>query len=95
MTVSIILVDGYKLTDKDDLDFTFMLVHDRGEWRGVGVRSVRSGRHRGQTSEHAREIERGSHRSIRKILHVVRVTFSDVVVTTAACSCELEAKFYF
>ena len=56
---------------------------------------MRSGRHRGQTSEHAREIERGSHRSIRKILHVVRVTLSDVVVTTAACSCELEAKFFF
>ena len=95
MTVSIILVDGYKFTDKDDkddLDFTFMLVHDRGEWRGVGVRS---GRHRGQTAEHAQEIERGSHRSIRKILHVVRITLSDVVVTTAACSCELEAKFFF
>ena len=26
--------------------------------------------HRGQTSEHAREITRGSHRSIRKTLHV-------------------------
>ena len=45
--------------------------------------------HRGKTSEHAREIARGSHRSIRKTLHVA--------VTTAASSCELEAKlsFYF
>ena len=41
--------------------------------------------HRGQTSEHAREIARGLHRSIRKTLHVA--------VTTAAPSCELEAKF--
>ena len=45
--------------------------------------------HRGQTSEHAREIARGSHRSIRKTLHVA--------VKTAASSCESEAKisFYF
>ena len=45
--------------------------------------------HRGQTSEHAPEIARGSHRSIRKTLHVA--------VTTAAPSCELKAKlcFYF
>ena len=43
--------------------------------------------HRGQTSEHAREIARGSHRSIRKTLHVA--------VKTAASSCELEAKFSF
>ena len=37
-------------------------------------------------SEHAREIARGSHRSIRKTLHVA---------VTAASSCELEAKFSF
>ena len=43
--------------------------------------------HRGQTSEHAREITRGSHRSIRKTLHVA--------VTTAVSSCELEAKYPF
>ena len=43
--------------------------------------------HRGQTSEHAREIARGSHRSIRKTLHVA--------VTTGASSCELEAEFSF
>ena len=43
--------------------------------------------HRGQTSEHGREIARGSHRSIRKTLHVA--------LTTAASSCELEAKFSF
>ena len=43
--------------------------------------------HRGQTYEHAREIERGSHRSIRKTLHVA--------VTTATSSCEFEAKFSF
>ena len=41
--------------------------------------------HRGQTSEHAREIARGSHRSILKTLYVA--------VTTAASSCELEAKY--
>ena len=41
--------------------------------------------HHGQTSEHAREIARGSHRAIRKTLHVA--------VTTSASSCELEAKF--
>ena len=40
-----------------------------------------------QTSEHAREITRGSHRSIGKTLHVA--------VTTAASSCELEAKYSF
>ena len=40
-------------------------------------------------SEHAREIERGSHRSIRKTLHVAVTT----AVTTS--SCELEAKFSF
>ena len=40
-----------------------------------------------QTSEHAREIGRGSHRSIRKTPHVA--------VKTAASSCELEAKFSF
>ena len=43
--------------------------------------------HRGQTSEHAREIAQGSHRSIRKTPHVA--------VTTAVPSCELEAKFCF
>ena len=46
--------------------------------------------HRGQTSEHAREIAwdcEGLHRLIRKTLHVA--------VTTAAPSCELEAKFSF
>ena len=43
--------------------------------------------HRGQTSEHAREIARGSHCSIRKTLHVA--------VTTGASSCELEAQFSF
>ena len=48
---------------------------------------VSEGLHRGQTSEHAREIAWGSHRSIRKTLHVP--------VTTAAPSCELEAKFSF
>ena len=42
--------------------------------------------HRGQTSEQAREIARGSHRSIRKTLRVA---------VTAASSCELEAKFSF
>ena len=43
--------------------------------------------HRGQTSEHAREIAQGSHCSIHKTLHVA--------VTTAASSCELEAKFSY
>ena len=43
--------------------------------------------HRGQKSEHARKITRGSHHSIRKNLHVA--------VTTAASSCELEAKYSF
>ena len=43
--------------------------------------------HRGQTSEHAQEIARGSHPSIRKTLHVA--------VKPAASSCELEAKFSF
>ena len=42
--------------------------------------------HRGQTCEHAREIVRGSHSSIRKTLHVA---------VTAASSRELEAKFSF
>ena len=46
-----------------------------------------TGSHRGQTSEHARETTRGSHRSIRKTLHVA--------VTTAASPCELEAKYSF
>ena len=43
--------------------------------------------HYGQKSEYAREIARGSHRSIRKTLYVA--------LTTAASSCELEAKFSF
>ena len=43
--------------------------------------------HHDQTSEHARGIARGSHRSIWKILHGA--------VTTAASSCELEANFSF
>ena len=43
--------------------------------------------HCGQMSEHAREIARRSHRLIRKTLHVA--------VTTAASSCEFEAKFSF
>ena len=37
MTETIILVDGYKFTDKDGLDFTFIWVHDRGDRRG-GIR---------------------------------------------------------
>ena len=31
---TIILVDGYKLTDKDGFDFTFIWVHDR-QWRST------------------------------------------------------------
>ena len=37
ITETIILVDGYKFTDKDGLDFTFIWVHDRGDRRG-GIR---------------------------------------------------------
>ena len=64
----------------------------RSEWENLDLGRVYRPHfdlHRGQTSEHAREIARGSHRSIRKTLHVA--------VTTAASSCELEAKssFYF
>ena len=54
--------------------------------RYFGTKLGRSG-HRGQTSEHARGVELGSHRSIRKAVHMV--------VKTAAFSCELEAKFSF
>ena len=41
ITDTIILVDGYKFTDKDGLDFTFIWVHDRGDRRGVISRRVR------------------------------------------------------
>ena len=34
---TIILVDRYKFTDKDGLDFTFIWVHGRGDQRG-GIR---------------------------------------------------------
>ena len=37
---TIISVDGYKFTDKDGLDFTFIWVHDRGDRRGA----IRDGR---------------------------------------------------
>ena len=44
-------------------------------------------RHRGQTSEHAREIARGSHRSIRKTLYVA--------VTTACLLVSCKRNFLF
>ena len=34
MILTVILVDGYKFTKKDGLHFTFIWVHDLGEWRG-------------------------------------------------------------
>ena len=52
----------------------------------INKSKVNSSLHRGQTSEHAREIARGSHRSIRK---------TNNVAVTAASSFELEAKFSF
>ena len=42
MIETINLVDGYKFTDKDRLDFIFILVHDRGDRRG-GSESERTG----------------------------------------------------
>ena len=47
MTETIILVDGYKFTDKDGLDFTFIWVHDledRGDRLRVNTRRVREDR---------------------------------------------------
>ena len=70
-------------------EISFVCGISRGAWNRVST-IVLSGVlcpvvHRGQTSEHAREIARD--RLIRKTLHVA--------VTTAASSCELEAKFSF
>ena len=41
MTETVILVDGYKFTDKDGQDFTFTWVHDRGDRCGGITRRVR------------------------------------------------------
>ena len=62
-------------------------MRDPGNEVGEATVTVMGRSHRGQTSEHALEITRGSHRSIRKTVHVA--------VTTAASSCELEAKYSF
>ena len=81
-----LLVARYRLSlacDQAVMSWVRARANEAGEGPGRRI-EILSFVHRGQTSEHAREIARGSHRSIRKTLHVA--------VTTVASSCEFEAK---